>query len=135
MTVTKRVSRAGFHHWCPLQEQGTSEQRKEKGGNEKRSYRSRERKDDDRERHSTLDAKHVRAGDASPPFMDSAEEHDWDSGQGEWLLKVDKCVVRLVATCLSGGISWPLEVCFSIAACVVLVVLGSAPARGAMGPP
>ena len=101
----------------------------------KKSYRSRERKDDDRERHSTLDTKHVRAGDVSSPFMDSAEEHDWDSGQGEWLLNVDKCAVRLVATCLSGGISWPPAVCFSIAACVVRVVLGRAAARAAMGPP
>ena len=70
------LKKAMPQHWCPLREPGTSEERREKGGNEKRSYRSRERKDNDLERHSTLGAKSVRAGDASPPFMDSAEEHN-----------------------------------------------------------
>ena len=93
-----------FNTGVPCEKPGTSEERSEKGGNEKRSYRSRERKDDDLERHNTLGAKSVRAGGASPTFMDSAEEHNRDPGQGEWLLNVDKCVVRLVATCLSGGI-------------------------------
>ena len=101
------LKKAMLQHWCPLQELGTSEERREKGGNEKRSYRSRERKDDDLERYSTLGAKSVRVGDASPSFMDSSEEHDWDPGQGEWFFKVDKCVVWLVVTCLSVGISWP----------------------------
>ena len=74
------LKKAMFQHWCPLREPGTSEERREKGGNEKRSYRSRERKDDDQERHSTLGAKSVCAGDASPSFMDSAEEQDCDPG-------------------------------------------------------
>ena len=70
------LKKAMLQHWCPLRELGTSEERREKGGNEKRSYRSRERKEDNGERHSTLGAKSVRAGDVSPPFMDSAEEHN-----------------------------------------------------------
>ena len=70
------LKKAMLQHWCPLREPGTSEERREKGGNEKRSYRSRERKDGNLERHSTLGAKSVRAGVASPSFMDSAEEHN-----------------------------------------------------------
>ena len=70
------LKKAMLQHWCPLREPGTSEERREKGGNEKRSYRSRERKDDELERHSILGAKSVHAGGVSPPFMDSAEEHD-----------------------------------------------------------
>ena len=70
------LKKAMLQHWCPLREPGTSEERREKGGNEKRSYRSRERKDDDLERHSTLGAKSVHAGDASTAFVDSAEEHN-----------------------------------------------------------